>query len=86
MLEEFRFLSGFVIANEKGDEITFDGLDEKWVTENFGPEVFTGASSWDFLEEKKDWFARLAREGKGLVVIGLPFHQAQLGSGKSFVG
>lgn len=57
--EQFGFGARFVVANEEGDKVAFDGLDEERVAEDFGPEVFAGASSRDFLKEKEDGFAGL---------------------------
>lgn len=51
------------------------------MAEDFGPEVFAGASSRDFLEKKKDWLVRLGGEGEGLVVVRLPIDEADFGRG-----
>ena len=55
--EQLGFVAGLVVANEKGDEVCFDGFDEERMAEDFGPEVFASASSRDLLEEEEDWFA-----------------------------
>ncbi len=51
------------------------------MAEDFGPEVFAGASSRDFLKKKKDGFAGFGGEGKGLIVVGLPRDSSKLGRG-----
>lgn len=51
------------------------------MAEDFGPEVFTRASSRNFLEEEEDWFACFGGCGKGGIVVGLPIDGSDFGRG-----
>lgn len=64
--------ASFVVDDEEGDEVGFDGLNELGVGEDFGPEVATAFSAGDFLEEDEDGFSGLFGEGEGLVVVSEP--------------
>lgn len=76
--EQFSFFSTDIVAHDEGNEVCFERLDDGGIAKNFGPEVAAGASSRDFLEEKKNGFASFGREGESSIVVGLPVNFAEL--------
>ena len=59
--ENLSICASFIIGDGDGDKMRFDEFYERLVREDFGPEDAAAVSSWNFLEEEKDWFPGCVR-------------------------
>lgn len=68
-LQNLGISSACIVMDEKGGKRVLNGLNDGWIGPHLTTKLFTPASSWDFLKEGEDGFARFFSISHRLIMV-----------------